>query len=95
MGSHYTVLSSDQQSPILKKLRIELEEPIPDPAAKLETIHLERLLYLSACIREGIRLSYGVSLLQSSHFSRQANEIQRLDYSCGHTGVNDNHRCPP
>ena len=46
---------------ILKKLRAELEEAIPDPAAKLESIYLEKLPYLSACIQEGIRLSYGVS----------------------------------
>jgi len=46
---------------ILKKLRAELEEAIPDPAAKLESIHLEKLPYLSACIQEAIRLSYGVS----------------------------------
>jgi len=46
---------------ILKKLRTELEQAIPDPAAKLESISLEKLPYLSACIQEGIRLSYGVS----------------------------------
>jgi cytochrome P450 len=47
--------------PTLKKLRAELEEAIPNPAAGLDVLHLEKLLYLSACIQEGIRLSYGVS----------------------------------
>lgn len=47
--------------PILKKLRAELEEAIPDPAAQPDLVYLERLPYLSACIQEGIRLSYGVS----------------------------------
>jgi cytochrome P450 len=47
--------------PILKKLRAELDEAIPDPTARLDVIQLERLSYLSACIQEGIRLSYGVS----------------------------------
>ena len=34
---------------------------MPDPTAELELINLEKLPYLTACIQEGIRLSYGVS----------------------------------
>ncbi|KAL3422375.1 cytochrome p450 family protein [Phlyctema vagabunda] len=46
---------------ILARLRAELEEAIPDPTAELDSLSLEQLPYLSACIQEGIRLSYGVS----------------------------------
>ena len=46
---------------ILAKLRSELEAAIPDPTAQLGSLFLEKLPYLSACIQEGIRLSYGVS----------------------------------
>lgn len=46
---------------ILKKLRAELEAAIPKPTSELDSLSLEQLPYLSACIREGIRLSYGVS----------------------------------
>jgi cytochrome P450 len=46
---------------ILKKLRAELEAAIPDPTSEVDSLALERLPYLSACIQEGIRLSYGVS----------------------------------
>lgn len=47
--------------PILKKLRAELEEVNPDPMAVLSVIRLGKLPYLSACVQEGIRLSYGAS----------------------------------
>lgn len=47
--------------PILQKLRAELEKAIPDPATTVDSLYLEKLPYLSACIQEGIRLSYGVS----------------------------------
>jgi cytochrome P450 len=47
--------------PILEKLRAELETTIPDPASKLDSLQLEKLPYLSACIQEGIRIAYGVS----------------------------------
>ncbi|CZR51378.1 related to cytochrome P450 CYP3/CYP5/CYP6/CYP9 subfamilies [Phialocephala subalpina] len=46
---------------ISKKLRTELEAAIPNPNAELDSLSLEKLPYLSACIQEGIRLSYGVS----------------------------------
>lgn len=47
--------------PILTKLQAELKEAILDPTTKLDLVDLEKLPYLSACIQEGIRLSYGVS----------------------------------
>jgi len=46
---------------IFKKLRDELKQAIPDMKAQLDLLQLERLPYLSGCIQEGIRLSYGVS----------------------------------
>jgi len=46
---------------VLKKLRVELEAATPNVNAELDSLSLEKLPYLSACIQEGIRLSYGVS----------------------------------
>ena len=46
---------------IFKKLRAELEDAIPDPATLLDWQHLEPLPYLSGCIKEGIRLAYGIA----------------------------------
>jgi cytochrome P450 len=46
---------------IFKKLRAELVEAIPDPFSRLEWQNLERLPYLTGCIKEGIRLAYGIS----------------------------------
>ena len=46
---------------IFKKLRAELVEAIPDPLTLLEWQHLEHLPYLTGCIKEGIRLAYGIS----------------------------------
>ncbi|KAE9364717.1 cytochrome P450 [Stipitochalara longipes BDJ] len=46
---------------ISKKLRAELQAAILNPNVKLDSLTLEKLPYLSACIREGVRLSYGVS----------------------------------
>ncbi|CZR70208.1 related to cytochrome P450 CYP3/CYP5/CYP6/CYP9 subfamilies [Phialocephala subalpina] len=46
---------------VLNLLRAELKENFPDPNAKLVSIDLERLPYLSACIQEGQRLSDAVS----------------------------------
>ncbi|KAI0150369.1 putative cytochrome P450 [Xylariaceae sp. FL1272] len=47
---------------ILETLRTELEEAIPDPGDIPDSLHLEKLPYLSGCIKEGIRLSTGVSV---------------------------------
>lgn len=47
--------------PILRTLRAELDAAIPDPAAELDALSLERLPYLGACIQEALRLAYGVT----------------------------------
>ncbi|KAJ9638412.1 hypothetical protein H2199_007100 [Coniosporium tulheliwenetii] len=49
------------QPRVYEKLRDELCKAIPDPSAPADWLQLENLPYLKACIREGIRLSYGVS----------------------------------
>lgn len=46
----------------LKRLRAELEEAIPDPARIPDSLLLEKLPYLAACAKEGVRLSTGVSV---------------------------------
>jgi hypothetical protein len=46
---------------IFRKLRAELLQALPDPRAPLDFVKLEKLHYLSACIREGIQLAYGVT----------------------------------
>lgn len=47
----------------LSRLRTELQEAIPDVSAAdaFSYEKLERLPYLTGCIKEGVRLSYGVS----------------------------------
>jgi cytochrome P450 len=47
---------------ILKKLQTELKAAIPDPTIEPDLPQLEKLPYLSACIQEGIRLSYGLAV---------------------------------
>ncbi|KAG0647531.1 Cytochrome P450 monooxygenase [Hyphodiscus hymeniophilus] len=47
---------------ILKRLRAELEEAMPDSTVILDSLYLEKLPYLNACVKEGIRLSSGVSV---------------------------------
>jgi len=49
------------QPRVYQRLRDELCEAIPDPLAPTDWLQLEKLPYLTACIREGVRLSYGVS----------------------------------
>ncbi|KAH6645048.1 putative cytochrome P450 [Truncatella angustata] len=51
-----------ENSLTLERLRAELQEAIPDATAIPTSVHLEQLPYLSACIKEGIRLSSGVSV---------------------------------
>ncbi|KAI1818677.1 putative cytochrome P450 [Poronia punctata] len=46
---------------VYKNLMTELEAAIPDPTSHPSCNELEKLPYLSACISEGLRLSYGVS----------------------------------
>ena len=45
---------------ILHQLRKELIAAIPDPSQPVPLATLEQLPYLTACIQEGLRLSYGV-----------------------------------
>ncbi|KAF4630224.1 hypothetical protein G7Y89_g7918 [Cudoniella acicularis] len=45
----------------LEKLRKELQEAIPDLDEPVSVEKIEQLPYLTACIQEGLRLSYGVS----------------------------------
>jgi cytochrome P450 len=47
---------------ILEKLQAELKEAIPDPTDIPDSLYLERLPYLGGCVREGVRLSTGVSV---------------------------------
>jgi cytochrome P450 len=46
---------------ILKRLCQELKEAIPGPYDELDWQRPENLLYLTACIQEALRLSYGVT----------------------------------
>lgn len=52
-----------ENPPILEKLRAELFTAVPDLSAPdaFSYQKLEKLQYLHGCVREGIRLSYGVS----------------------------------
>ncbi|KAH8805423.1 cytochrome P450 [Xylogone sp. PMI_703] len=53
----YYLLTDDS---ILDKLKLELENSIPDPESHMPLPTLEALPYLNACIREALRLGYGV-----------------------------------
>ncbi|OAP59663.1 hypothetical protein AYL99_06961 [Fonsecaea erecta] len=46
---------------IFAKLRAELDEAIPDPSMQLHWQNLGQLPYLTGCIKEGIRLAYGIA----------------------------------
>ena len=45
-----------------QRLRSELQEAIPNPEILPKSVVLEKLPYLAACVKEGIRLSTGVSV---------------------------------
>ena len=45
---------------IYKRLRRELVRAFPDPTKQIDLLSLEKLPYLTAVIKEGLRLSYGV-----------------------------------
>ena len=45
---------------IYRKLAAELQEAFPDPTSELPFVVLEKLPYLTAVIKEGLRLSFGV-----------------------------------
>ena len=46
---------------IFRRLRKELDEAIPDPSQPVNWAELEKLPYLTGCVREAVRLSYGVT----------------------------------
>lgn len=46
---------------ILRKLKQELQAAIPDPDISTDQAAVERLPYLTAVIKEGVRLGYGSS----------------------------------
>lgn len=49
------------QPPVLRRLRDELCAAIPDPHAVVPLTDLERLPYLRAVVKEGLRLGFGTS----------------------------------
>jgi cytochrome P450 len=56
--------------PVFARLREELEAAIPDPSAPLSWTELERLPYLTGCVREGVRMSYAVTTRNPRLFSK-------------------------
>ena len=56
--------------PIFEKLRKELESAIPDPSAPLNWTELEKLPYLTGCVRESVRMSYAVTTRNPRLFSK-------------------------
>ncbi|EXJ95644.1 hypothetical protein A1O1_00766 [Capronia coronata CBS 617.96] len=54
----------------LSRLRAELEAAIPNPTAPLSWAELEKLPYLTGCVREAVRLSYAVSTRNPRLFSK-------------------------
>lgn len=58
------------QPAIFARLRQELEEAIPEPSSSLTWSELEKLPYLTGCIREAIRLSYPVTSRNPRLFSK-------------------------
>lgn len=55
---------------VLSKLRAELEDAIPDPAALLSWVELEKLPYLTGCVREAVRMAYAVTTRNPRLFSK-------------------------
>jgi cytochrome P450 len=56
--------------PVFEKLREELESAIPDPSAPLNWTELEKLPYLTGCVRESVRMSYAVTTRNPRLFSK-------------------------
>lgn len=55
---------------IFRKLREELMRALPDPNVQLSWADLERLPYLTGCVREGVRMSYAVTTRNPRLFSK-------------------------
>jgi cytochrome P450 len=56
--------------PIFQALRKELEGALPEPDAQMSWTDLERLPYLTGCVREAVRLSYAVTTRNPRLFPR-------------------------
>lgn len=56
--------------PVFQKLRAELEKALPDPSVKLSWTELEKLPYLSGCVRESVRMSYAVTARNPRLFTK-------------------------
>lgn len=55
---------------VFQKLRTELTTALPDPTAKLDWTELEKLPYLSGCVRESVRMSYAVTTRNPRLFAK-------------------------
>ena len=55
---------------IFRKLREELISALPSPNAQLSWPDLEKLPYLTGCVREGVRMSYAVTTRNPRLFSK-------------------------
>ena len=56
--------------PVFRKLREELERALPDPDAQLNWADLEKLPYLTGCVRESVRMSYAVTTRNPRLFTK-------------------------
>ncbi|RDW94968.1 trichodiene oxygenase [Coleophoma crateriformis] len=54
-------LLTPECTPILMKLRAELLTILPDPDGKIDLVILERMPYLTACVKEALRMGNGTS----------------------------------
>lgn len=80
---------------ILKRLHHELKEAIPGPHDELDWQRLEKLPYLTACIQEVLRFSYGVTVRHPRVSNQATIQYKEVVHSAGNTGVNVHHRHPP
>jgi cytochrome P450 len=56
--------------PTFARLRKELEAAIPDPSHPLSWTELEKLPYLTGCVRESVRMSYAVTTRNPRLFNK-------------------------
>lgn len=54
-------LLSPASTPTLKKLREELLTVLPEPDGNIDLVTLERMPYLTACVKEALRMGNGTS----------------------------------
>lgn len=55
---------------VFRKLRAELELALPNSSAPLSWTELEKLPYLSGCVRESVRMSYAVTARNPRLFAK-------------------------